>query len=95
MLPALWLRAGAVGGPAGVHAGRALRDPRWHELRHSVQRGLDTEIARKLAANTAVTHAYLVTDSLDAFADQRPQRAQCLERPRLRQATRIVRDNSK
>jgi adenine-specific DNA-methyltransferase len=71
VLPALWLRAGAVGDRPEFKPDTPIAIPEGSNFAVLFNEASIRGFAKQLAANTSVTHAYLVTDSLEAFAEMR------------------------
>jgi adenine-specific DNA-methyltransferase len=71
VLPALWLRAGAVGDRPDFKPDAPIAMPVGTNFAVLFNEASIREFATRLAASSAITHAYLVTDSLEAFAEMR------------------------
>jgi adenine-specific DNA-methyltransferase len=71
VLPALWLRAGAVGDRPEFKPDASMVIPKGTNFGVLFNEAFIRQFARQVADNSAVTHAYLVTDSLEAFAEMR------------------------
>ncbi len=71
VLPSLWLRAGAVGDRPEFKPDVAMAIPTGTNFAVLFEESAIREFAAQLAANHFVTHAYLITDSLESFAEMR------------------------
>ena len=71
VLPALWLRAGAVGDRPDFKPIGAAAVPEGSNFAVLFDESAIRELAAQLATNLDVTHAYLITDSLESFAEMR------------------------
>ncbi len=71
VLPSLWLRAGAVGDRPEFKPDVPMAIPTGTNFAVLFDESAIREFAAQLAANHFVTHAYLITDSLESFAEMR------------------------
>lgn len=71
VLPALWLRAGAVGDRPEFEPVDSMVFPGGTNFAVLFDEGRIREFARRVADDALITHVYLITDSTEAFAEMK------------------------